>query len=98
MNTKDWEGEFDDKSRNEWHPDVPVNSMLNWEPVKDFIRSLLSSHTQEIREKAKELHRKYMYGETREDVKRCKEPECDHYTLAADDFYHDVLQILESNE
>lgn len=66
---------------------------LEWQ---DKLPAILKQGRREVLEDMRKLHTKYMSGDHREDIKKCKEPGCDHYTLGADDFYHDFLALSES--
>lgn len=101
MNTKEWEKKFDekfvDKIKN-------INGGLAYEELKygehtdvdelrDLIRSLLSSHTQEIRDQVMKLKNSKIIGIVGATKRNAN---------FKNDGWHDalkkVLQILESNE
>ena len=99
MNTKEWEKEFDRQCLYS----EPYNGIGccggdycsgdHNERIKDFIKSLLSSHTQEIREKVeKEIIK------SNNNVEFSESESERHYYIGRKSFGEDVLQILESNE
>lgn len=59
--------------------------------IADYWLSKFAAYKDSFLKDAKELHEKFLTGNIREDVKKCKDSSCDHYTLGIDDFYHDLL-------
>lgn len=102
-----WEEEFDEKinktvSNGGFLANVPEDyEPLDFEveEIKRFISQVESSTRRELMEEIKneihKLRRKYVLDEDiREDVKNCKNKDCEHYFLAAEDFSTDLLSSL----
>lgn len=91
--TENWEEKFmklGEEEYSKWKIDRHL--------TRKFIRHLLKSQREELARKINKAHVEFQERPTRGDVKNCPSKGCDHYKLGADNFYTDILAILNQEK